>query len=394
PLLSQLVERGAPGAAAYADALADVASAACSLGEPTLRAIAVATLSAAAQRRAVAASSDELVDQGPGAADRLVTAYRDPRSEPESAPKGTAVTSTAPATATGAEPALPTLEELLAELDSLIGLVGIKAEVHRQAQLLRVASLRTGKGLRVADMSRHLVFVGNPGTGKTLVARLVAGIYRALGLLSTGRLVECDRQALVAGYLGQTAMKTGELVATAIGGVLFIDEAYSLAGDDYGSEAIETLLKAMEDHRDDLVVIVAGYPAEMAEFISANPGLESRFHETLTFDDYTDDELVAIFVRNAARDDYSPTDECLAALRMLLAATPRGRGFGNGRFVRNVFEDAITSQASRLATIADPTVEQLRELVASDLPAATPLVPPEGADAMVPPEPPGAMVGP
>jgi Holliday junction resolvasome RuvABC ATP-dependent DNA helicase subunit len=159
--------------------------------------------------------------------------------------------------------------------------------------------------------------------------------------------------------------------------VLFVDEAYALASDDYGREAVETLLKAMEDHRDSLVVIVAGYPVEMAEFVASNPGLASRFHETLAFADYTDDELVAIFLRNAEREDYTPTDGCVEALRLLLKVTPRGRTFGNGRFVRNVFEDAITTQATRLASVADPTVEQLREVTADDLPAGEPLDPPE-----------------
>ncbi len=329
PLLAGL--GGAPGAGDYARALAGVASAACSLGEPTLRAISVATLAAAAQLRAAPAAATK-------------AAVPAAKKEPE-----------------------PTLAELLAELDGLIGLDTVKTEVRRQSQLLRMATIREGKGLRTPDISRHLVFVGNPGTGKTVVARLVARIYKALGLLERGHLVECDRQGLVAGYLGQTAIKTGELVQSALGGVLFVDEAYALASDDYGREAIETLLKAMEDHRDSLVVIVAGYPDEMAELLASNPGLASRFHETLEFADYTDDELVAIFRLMAEKDDYTPTDDCVTALRLKLAGTPRGRTFGNGRFVRNVFEDAVTTQATRLADVVDPTVEQLRELTAADL---------------------------
>lgn len=340
PLLAGLGDVTAAGD--YARALASVASAACSLGEPTLRAIAVATLAAATQLRAVGATVPASPTPTPAA----------PPAQPPPPPK---------------EPE-PTLDELLKELDALIGLDRVKTEVHRQSQLLRIAALREGKGLRMPEISRHLVFVGNPGTGKTVVARLVARIYKALGLLDKGHLVECDRQGLVAGYVGQTALKTGELVTSALGGVLFVDEAYALASDDYGREAIETLLKAMEDHRDSLVVIVAGYPDEMADFVASNPGLASRFHETLEFADYTDDELVAIFRSMAERDDYTPTDECVDALRVLLAGTPRGRTFGNGRFVRNVFEDAVTTQATRLADIADPTVEQLRELTAADLP--------------------------
>ena len=198
-------------------------------------------------------------------------------------------------------PATPprSLDDLLAELDALIGLQRVKREIHRQVALLRVEKLRVDAGLKSPTMTRHLVFTGNPGTGKTTVARLVGGIYQALGLLSGGHLVEVDRSELVAGYLGQTATKTAEVVASAAGGVLFIDEAYSLTasgpgGDQYGQESVDTLVKEMEDRRDDLVVIVAGYPAPMAAFIAANPGLASRFRTTIEFEDYTDDELVAI----------------------------------------------------------------------------------------------------
>jgi hypothetical protein len=282
--------------------------------------------------------------------------------------------STETATAAAAEPERPpkTLEELLGELDELTGLTAVKSEIHRQAQLLRIEQLRAAAGLRSPTITRHLVFLGNPGTGKTTVARLVAGIYRALGLLSKGQLIEVDRSELVAGYLGQTAVKTAEVVASAIGGVLFVDEAYSLAGDQYGEEAIDTLVKEMEDHRDDLVVVVAGYPAPMQRFIEANPGLASRFRTVITFADYTDDELMAIFAGMTADSDYEPSPECHDRFREILAATPRGEGFGNGRFARNVLEASIGRHAWRLRDVAEPTVEQLRELLPEDLSDADP----------------------
>ena len=287
------------------------------------------------------------------------------------APAAVAVPAAPGAPAAPTAPPAKSLDELLAELDALIGLQRVKREVHRQVALLRVEKLRVDAGLKSPTMTRHLVFTGNPGTGKTTVARLVGGIYQALGLLSRGHLVEVDRSELVAGYLGQTATKTAEVVASAAGGVLFIDEAYSLAGgaaggDQYGQESVDTLVKEMEDRRDDLVVIVAGYPAPMATFIAANPGLASRFRTTIEFEDYTDDELVAILEQLAAGADYELEPEAVERFREVLGRTPRDSGFGNGRFARNALEAAIGHHAWRLRETAEPTIEQLRLLVARD----------------------------
>ena len=252
-------------------------------------------------------------------------------------------------------------------MDGLIGLADVKAEIHRQVAVLRVEGLRSKAGLRSPTITRHLVFVGNPGTGKTTVARLVGGIYRTLGLLSKGQLIEVDRSELVAGYLGQTAIKTAEVVAKAAGGVLFIDEAYSLAGDQYGTEATDTLVKEMEDRRSDLVLIVAGYPDPMAVFIAQNPGLASRFRTTIEFADYTDPELISIFTDLAATADYDISDDTRRRFESILLTTARGPLFGNGRFARNQLEAAIGRHAWRLRDVTEPTLEQLRQLLPEDL---------------------------
>lgn len=370
PVLTQLA--GTPEAAGYARHLAELAMAAASLGELTISALAVASVIGNAQLSAAngagVGSSDAPRPSGDESAGTHSASGRSTTGDPV-----TGTEASVPASAAAAAPApAKTLEELLVELDALVGLDAIKTEVRHQTQVLRIQALRGVRGLRNPELTRHLVFVGNPGTGKTTVARLVAAIYQAVGLLPKRHLVECDRSELVAGYVGQTAIKTAEVIATAIGGALFIDEAYALAGDDFGSEAIDTLVKEMEDHRDELLVIVAGYPAPMRRFITSNPGLESRFRLTLQFDDYNDDELVEIFSRIAADADFTPTDAAIVHLREILAATPREEGFGNGRFVRTHFESAVVRQAWRLREIESPDLDQLRDLRPDDLDGGSP----------------------
>ncbi len=262
------------------------------------------------------------------------------------------------------------LEELLAELDALVGLDEVKADVRRLTSLLRIQQLREERGLPTLETSHHLVFTGNPGTGKTTVARLLSQILRALGIVSKGHLVETDRSHLVAGYVGQTAERTRTIMESALGGTLLIDEAYALARggeNDFGREAIDTIVKFMEDHRDDLAVIAAGYPDEMATLIDANPGLRSRFTRTIHFPDYTTAELVSIFQRMNEANRYRLDEAGTAALEAVIEAEPRTRGFGNARFVRNLFEAAVSRQADRLSSVADPTDEQLTTLTAADV---------------------------
>ena len=260
------------------------------------------------------------------------------------------------------------------ELDELIGLEQVKEEVHSLANFVKIQKQREKKGLKIPKMSLHLVFTGSPGTGKTTVARIVARIYKDLGVLKKGHTVETDRSGLVANYVGQTATKTNAIVDSALNGVLFIDEAYALVptankNNDYGQEAISTLLKRMEDDRDKLVVIVAGYPKEMNRFIDSNPGLKSRFNRYINFPDYTSGELCQIFNMYVRKNQYSLTPDAERCLKTRLdsAVKHKDRNFGNARYARNIFEKSIQQQANRLSKEKNPTTKQLSELTASDI---------------------------
>lgn len=276
-----------------------------------------------------------------------------------------------------AEETLPppeNIENLKAELNELIGLEGIKKEVNNLINMVTVHKLRAEHGLKSVDMSLHMVFSGNPGTGKTTIARMMARIYRSLGVLSKGQLVEVDRSGLVAGYVGQTAAKTSKVVESAMGGVLFIDEAYSLSSkseNDFGLEAIDTLLKAMEDHREDLVVIVAGYDGLMDDFIHSNPGLESRFNRYLHFDDYSVDDMLNILALQLKKGQYVLDNDARAAVRDYIEASNTSSiSFGNARGVRNIFEKLLVEQANRLSTMAEVSKEQLMCITEADVRAA------------------------
>ena len=301
--------------------------------------------------------------------------------EKDETPKSVNNTPPAPAASVGSDAAqakpeeeLPPpekIEDLLAELDGYIGLTAIKKEVRSLINMVTIHKLRRENDLPTPDLSLHMVFSGNPGTGKTTVARIMARIYHSLGILSKGHLVEVDRGGLVAGYVGQTAIKTGKIIDSALGGVLFIDEAYALnngAENDFGQEAINTILKSMEDHRDDLVVIVAGYDGLMDNFIHSNPGLESRFNRFLHFDDYTLDEMMQIFEMRCEKGCYELTEDARPLLREFIQlANTNSISFGNGRGVRNLFEQILVVQANRLATQENVSRENLMRITAADI---------------------------
>ncbi len=264
------------------------------------------------------------------------------------------------------------LKDLLDELNALVGLSNVKQEIKSLINLIKVRKMREQYKLPAIEMSYHMVFTGSPGTGKTTVARIVGQIYKELGILSKGTVTETDRSGLVAGYVGQTALKVHEVVENSLGGVLFIDEAYTLAsssGNDFGQEALDTLVKLMEDHRNDLVVIVAGYTEEMKEFLKSNTGLVSRFNRFITFPDYTDDELVDIFKNMADKNSFNMDEGVITSLKEYLATMPdRLRAeFGNARGIRNLFESMIVNQANRVIRTEVSSMEELTRFTTEDV---------------------------
>lgn len=266
------------------------------------------------------------------------------------------------------------IDDLRKELDSYIGLDEVKKEVKNLINMATVYKLRIDNNLPNPDMSLHLVFSGNPGTGKTMIARFMARVYHSLGLLSKGTLTEVDRSGLVAGYIGQTAIKTSKVIESAMGGVLFIDEAYTLTSkteNDFGFEAVDTILKAMEDNRDDLVVIVAGYTDLMQDFIDSNPGLRSRFNKYIDFDDYTADEMMAIFKLNCSKSFYVLDSAAEAKIEEYFTLVAESAGeFGNARGVRNTFEKILTEQANRIALLETVSRDDLMKITEGDVEAA------------------------
>ncbi len=295
-----------------------------------------------------------------------------PNGDLTKAPDGATVTP--PESTEDETPPKEDIEELKKELDSYIGLAEVKKEVKNLINMASVYKLRLDNDLPNPDMSLHLVFSGNPGSGKTMIARFMARVYHSLGLLSKGTLTEVDRSGLVAGYIGQTAIKTSKVLENAMGGVLFIDEAYTLTSkteNDFGYEAVDTILKAMEDNRDDLVVIVAGYTDLMEDFIDSNPGLRSRFNKYIDFADYTAEEMLDIFKLNCKKSCYVLDSDAEEKVKEYFSLVSEGAGdFGNARGVRNSFEKILTEQANRIAEMESVSRDDLMKIKSDDVLAA------------------------
>lgn len=266
------------------------------------------------------------------------------------------------------------LEELLDELNNLVGLKNVKSKVHDLIAFHKVQKLRKDAGLPIPQHTMHMAFTGNPGTGKTTVARIVGRMYKQLGLLSKGHFMEVSRTDLIAGYQGQTALKVKKVIEKAIGGVLFIDEAYSITEnehtDSYGRECLTELTKALEDHRNDLVVIVAGYTEPMIKFFKSNPGLKSRFNTFIKFDNYDTNELLEILKKMCDKDRYILTEDVFYVIKeqIALIVEKNDKQFGNGRFIRNLYEEMVMNHAKRVVLIDNPTKEQLQKFICNDVP--------------------------
>jgi len=309
------------------------------------------------------------IRQAENAANELLRETSAPKTKESNAPQASEEEQTQEAPADERS-----LEELLEILDALVGLDNIKQNVKSLINYVKIRKLREENELPNPPLSLHMVFTGNPGTGKTTVGRILSELYKTIGVLSKGQLIEVDRSGLVAGFVGQTALKTSEVVASALGGILFIDEAYALApelgaGNDFGREAIETLLKLMEDHRDDLIVIVAGYTDPMERFITSNPGLESRFNRYFFFPDYNSEELYDIFDMMCKKSEYILTGDAKDFAREYFSMIyeTRDENFGNARHVRNFFENIVTVHSDRVSTLDDHTRDDLTMVIREDL---------------------------
>ena len=369
------LERNLKPSGAYLDSLTNFADLLGTIRQAENAAKELLNETAPTPRLKAPLASDSVLPAKPGTEEEKA-AERSREETQKSAVEEKSGDSAEPAVDTAVEE--PSLEELMGRLDALVGLENIKKSVKSLINYVKIRKLREENELPNPPLSLHMVFTGNPGTGKTTVARILSGLYRAIGVLSKGQLVEVDRSGLVAGFVGQTAIKTSDAVKSALGGILFIDEAYSLApnvgsGNDFGREAIETLLKLMEDHRNDLIIIVAGYSDPMERFITSNPGLESRFNRYFFFEDYNSEELYAIFDSMCSKSEYILTDEAVEFAREHFCKIydMRDENFGNARHVRNFFENIVSVHSDRVSALEDHTREDLVMVVLEDLKKAS-----------------------